>query len=88
MQRRVNAPLCYLAHMIRLYVREYAEDHGITSAYQLKKAMGISTSEAQRLWKGEMKMIALKTLNLLCETFACGPEAFFDYAPDKKKDRQ
>ena len=57
--------------MIKLQIKQTAQRHGITNAYQLQKAMGIQPGMAARLWKGDMKMVALSTLDALCETLGC-----------------
>ena len=57
--------------MVRLTIRETAEKHGITTAYGLQKAMGISPGAAARLWRGDLTMIALKTLDALCNALSC-----------------
>lgn len=57
--------------MVKLTIRQAAEKKGITTAYQLQKAMNIPPAMAARLWKGEMKMIALSTLDALCEVLDC-----------------
>lgn len=57
--------------MVKLTIRQAAEKKGITTAYQLQKAMNIPPAMAARLWKGEMKMIALSTLDALCEVLEC-----------------
>ncbi|OLE54578.1 MAG: hypothetical protein AUG51_07795 [Acidobacteria bacterium 13_1_20CM_3_53_8] len=57
--------------MVKLTIREAAEARGITNAYQLQKAMDVKPGMAARLWKGETEMIALKTLDRLCEALGC-----------------
>lgn len=71
--------------MIRLSIRELAERRGITTAYQLQKLLNVNPAIASRLWKGEQRMISLKTINEVCNALDCGPEALFDYVPDKKR---
>jgi putative transcriptional regulator len=57
--------------MVKLQIKQTAKRQGITNAYQLQKAMGIQPGMAARLWKGNMKMIALDTLDALCEALEC-----------------
>lgn len=59
--------------MIKLRIKEMAEAKGIKTAYQLQKAMGIPPGMAARLWRGDMKMIGLETIDGLCEALDCEP---------------
>lgn len=59
--------------MIVLKIREMAEAQGITTAYQLQKAMEMPPNMAARLWRGDMKMIGLETIDRLCEVLRCEP---------------
>jgi DNA-binding Xre family transcriptional regulator len=59
--------------MIELRIRETAEANGITTAYQLQKRMNIPPGTAARLWRGEMRMIGLDTIDALCEALDCEP---------------
>jgi DNA-binding Xre family transcriptional regulator len=59
--------------MIKLRIREIAEAQGITTAYQLQKAMEYPPNMAARLWRGDMKMIGLETIDKLCEVLRCEP---------------
>ena len=57
--------------MVKLQVREAAEARGIRNATQLKKAAGISSGAAARLWKGDAETVSLKTLDSLCDALGC-----------------
>lgn len=57
--------------MVNLTIRQAAEARGIKTAYQLQKMLGFQPAMAARLWKGETKMIALTTLDTLCEKLEC-----------------
>jgi DNA-binding Xre family transcriptional regulator len=59
--------------MVTLQIRETAERKGIQTAYGLQKAMGIPPGTAARLWRAEMTMISLKTIDSLCEALECEP---------------
>jgi len=65
--------------MVVFKIREVAEDRGITTAYQLQKAMGINPGMAARLWKQSAKGITLRTINALCEALNCQPGDLFEY---------
>jgi DNA-binding Xre family transcriptional regulator len=59
--------------MVELKVREAAEARGIATAYQLQKRMNVPPGTAARLWRGEMRMIGLDTVDALCEAIGCEP---------------
>jgi DNA-binding Xre family transcriptional regulator len=69
----------------RLTIREAAEKRGITSSYQLMKALNIPPGHASKLWKGEMRMIGLDTIDALCNALQCKPGEFFEHMPDGGK---
>lgn len=74
--------------MIEILIRERAEKCGITTAYQLQKAMQVSPTLAARLWRGDFAMIGLETLDKLCRVLRCQPNALFRYEPDTKGERK
>ena len=65
-----------------LRIRAVAEARGVTSSYQLMKLMGIPPGHASKLWKGEMRMIGLDTIDALCSALRCKPGELFDYSPE------
>jgi DNA-binding Xre family transcriptional regulator len=71
--------------MIKLKIRERAEAKGITNAYQLQKAMNIPPGMAARLWREDMKMIGLETIEGLCEALECEPADLILRVTGKKK---
>ncbi len=68
-----------------LTIREAAEKRGITSSYQLMKALNIPPGHASKLWKGEMRMIGLDTVDALCAALKCKPGDLIKYEPDSGK---
>jgi DNA-binding Xre family transcriptional regulator len=58
---------------VELRIREAAEARGITTAYQLQKKMNVPPGTAARLWRGDMRMIGLDTIDALCEAIGCEP---------------
>jgi DNA-binding Xre family transcriptional regulator len=70
--------------MIELRIREIAEVQGITTAYQLQKAMSYPPNMAARLWRGNMKMIGLETIDKLCEVLGCEPSDLIVRVKGKK----
>ena len=59
--------------MVKLRIRQIAEQRGIKTAYALQRAMNIPPGTAARLWRGDMSMIGLQTVDALCETLQCEP---------------
>jgi DNA-binding Xre family transcriptional regulator len=64
---------------VTLRVRELAESRGITSAYQLKKALGINAENAQRIWAGQTDRITFEMMAKLCSHFKVKPGSLFIY---------
>lgn len=77
-----------LANMVELRIREAAEAQGITTAYQLQKRMNALPGTAARLWRGDMKMIGLDTIEALCEAIGCEPSDLFVRVPNKRRPRK
>jgi len=71
--------------MIETKIRALAEAKGITTAYQLQKAAGLSPSMAARLFRDEVEMIALRTIESLCGAFECTPGDLFTPANGKPR---
>lgn len=46
---------------------------------------GVQPGMAARLWKGEMEMIALKTLDSLCEALGCEFTDLLVRTPERRK---
>ena len=76
-----------MARMLMTRIREAAEERGIKSGYQLTKVLGISPSMGARLWKDEVDMIALTTLEKLCAALNCEPKDLFIYQKAGSKRR-
>lgn len=74
----------YNSPMIRAQVKEAAQRRGMTTAYQLQKAMNINPGMAARLWKGSFRMIGLETLDRLCAVLDCEPGEILVRTVDKK----
>jgi len=65
------AKLIFMA--VELRIREAAEARGIKTAYQLQKRMNVPPGTAARLWRGDMRMVGLDTIDALCEAIGCEP---------------
>lgn len=74
-----------LLPMVELRIREAAEARGITTAYQLQKRMNVPPGTAARLWRGDMRMIGLDTIDALCEAIGCEPADLIVRVTDRKK---
>lgn len=59
---------------ITVKIREVAESRGIKNAYQLKIKVGLSPSNAAKLFDNNIKLISLETLEKLCAALECEPK--------------
>ena len=59
---------------IRLTVDQAAKARGITTAYQLQKAMGCMPATAARLFKGDVIKVEFATLGKLIDVLSRHPE--------------
>jgi DNA-binding Xre family transcriptional regulator len=73
----------YILEMIKTHVKEMAEKKGITTAYQLQKALEISPSVAARLWKDDFEFISKTSLDRLCKVLNCHPNKLISFEADK-----
>ena len=71
--------------MIKIKIADIAQRKGLTNAYALQKALGISPTMASRLWKGTFKQIATETIDRLCNLLDCEPSDLIVYSSDKPK---
>jgi DNA-binding Xre family transcriptional regulator len=69
--------MMYSFSMIRYKVKEYAQAHGVSTAYQLQKALNIAPSQAAHCFAN--LSIREKTLDKLCEYFGCQPGDLMAY---------
>lgn len=72
-----------MRQMVTVRIREMAEKRGITTAYQLQKALNVAPSLAAKWWSNDMKMIGIDTLDLLCRGLRCKPNDLLTYTPDE-----
>jgi DNA-binding Xre family transcriptional regulator len=68
--------------MIEITIREMAERRGITTAYQLQKALGVQPDVAAGLWRGELTKIGVVSLDRLCRALRCQPCGLLRYVPE------
>lgn len=69
--------------MIEIQIKQRAEKQGITTAYQLQKALEVSPDVASRLWNGSFTRVDLSTLDRLCRVLKCQPNTLFKYVADE-----
>ena len=69
--------------MIKVLIKEVAEKRGITTAYQLRNALGVSPTVAARLWRGNFAMLGMDTLNKLCRVLRCQPDKLLRYVAEE-----
>ncbi len=63
--------------VIKLCINELAKSRGIKNAYQLQHVVGLSPSNAVKLFSNSSTLISLETLGKLCETLTCEPNDLF-----------
>ncbi len=68
--------------MITKHIREIAQKRGITTAYQLRKALAVSPTAATKLWNEDFEMIGLNTLDKLCRVLKCQPSQLFRFVSE------
>ena len=71
--------------MIKTHVQEIAQRRGITTAYQLQKALNISPSVAAKIYSDEFEMISRKSLDRLCKVLKASPAELITFVDDSKK---
>jgi excisionase family DNA binding protein len=69
--------------MIKVNIKEIAENKGIMSGYQLQKAMNIQPAQAYKWFNNDLKMIDVASLDKLCEFFGCVPSDLLVYKSNK-----
>jgi DNA-binding Xre family transcriptional regulator len=68
--------------MIKTHVQAIARKRGITTAYQLQKALGVSPSVAAKLWKDDFEFISRTSLKRLCQLLMVQPGKLITYERD------
>ncbi len=74
--------------MIKVRIKEKAEENGIKNAHRLELAANLSPAAAGRLWKGEVEKISMETLDRLCRTLDCQTGDLFVYEPGEFQPRK
>ncbi len=70
--------------MIRLTVKEYLDEHGITR-YELAKRSGISFQVIDKYYKNKVVRYDSYLLEKFCDALGCGIADLIEYRPDSKK---
>ena len=68
-----------LGGMIKTHVQAIAKKRGLSTAYQLQKALNVSPSVAASLWKDEFELISKKTLERLCTALQTNPAQLISF---------
>jgi putative transcriptional regulator len=71
--------------MIKVNIKQIAENRGIYSGYQLQKAMQIQPAQAYKWFNNDLKMIDVESLDKLCKFFDCMPSDLLVYSSGKVK---
>lgn len=71
--------------MIKTHVQEIAKKQGITTAYQLQKALDISPSVAAKIFSDDFEMISRKSLDRLCRLLGSTPAELITYHAEGEK---
>jgi len=74
--------------MIKVAIREMAEKRGITTAYQLQKALDVPPSQAAKWFNNDLESISLRTLDRLCVTLRCKPNDLLRYEPEPEVEEE
>ena len=69
--------------MIRLKVREVAQERGITTIKAFAARAGLAYDTAADLWHGRMKRLDLATLERVCRTLQCRVEEVIELTEDR-----
>lgn len=67
---------------LKLEIQDVARKLGIENASQLSKLTGLGLTSCYQLWEGTAQMVALKTLDTLCNKLKVHPAILFDYQPN------
>ncbi len=62
---------------IKVNIKQIAIRQGIKTAYRLQKNVGLSPSNASRLYNNRIKQISVETLGKLCDVLDCEPSDLF-----------
>lgn len=71
-----------MSDMITVRIAEIARKNGVENAHQLQQRLNIPPAMAAKLWGGKIKMIRLRTIDMLCQTFNCKPGQLLSYRDD------
>jgi DNA-binding Xre family transcriptional regulator len=74
-----------MKNMVKVAIKEMAERRGITSCYQLMKALNIPPSLAAKWFNNDLESISIRTLDRLYTALRCKPSDLLRYEPDHGK---
>jgi DNA-binding Xre family transcriptional regulator len=67
---------------LKIQVQEIVRKLEVENAAQLAKLTGLGLTSCYQLWEGTAQMVALRTLNTLCNKLKVHPALLFEYQPD------
>jgi DNA-binding Xre family transcriptional regulator len=70
--------------MIKTRIHELALSNQVRNAYQLQKLLSVSPSMAARLFKDDVHLIGLQTIESICTAFSCNPGDLFVFVDDQR----
>ena len=73
--------------MIRLKVREVAQQRGITTITELATRCGLAYDTAADFWHGRMKRVDLVVLDRVCKALQCQVVDVFEQTDDRRAAR-
>lgn len=75
--------------VIRIKIRELAEEKGIKNPFQLMKVTGLNYAQCHFYWNSEAKQIGIDALNRICMALGVTPGQIFEFEtdPDWSSDR-
>jgi len=70
---------------MKLRIRELALSRGIKNAYQLQVRVGLTPTNASKLFNDRTKLLSLPTIEKLCRGLECEPNELFSATSRVKK---
>lgn len=71
-------------NVLKVRIKEVAQERGLTTAYQLQKLTGAQPNLAAKWYRNDLKSIGIETLNTLCNALKCTPNELLEFTPDKQ----
>jgi DNA-binding Xre family transcriptional regulator len=68
--------------VVRIKIRELAEQKGIENPFQLMKVTGLNYAQCHLYWNSEPKQIGVDALNRICMALEVTPGQIFEFETD------